>query len=530
MSKQVINAGNTANDGTGDTLRGAALKINSNFTEVYDNTQLAYNKANAGYDLANSAYSYANSSVSLITQELVSNVQFIAAINASQNTDITGVSSLASASFAKANNSGDYANGAFTQANTSTTIATNAYNTSNTAFDKANVAFTIANNALNVQTGGVLAGNLNLEEHQLQFNNASLYDYDDALLITTQQNKHLIVNTREIDGFNETVHGWTFGANGNLVFPDGSVQVGAWPTASYDKANNAGSYANGAFSKANDAYSLANSAFTYANTLISDTMVDPWAREQANDAFAAANTATFDQSLNTSNNVQFLSVTTNQVSNTGNVEILTAQGISDFSFMFTDTGELVFPDGTYQSTAYDTSVYDLAAQAEVNASTANTTAVAAFNTANTNATNITLVGSYANGAFTKANTTPTSLANASYSFGMTDNGYINLKYNNNTSLYISTTGMTSYGQMVLEAANNVSGNNSAILFDRNGSGIVFRLEDATPVSLNWGFYQTNLMFPDGTRQYAAALPLANLKSIVAASTDFADFQSRIAAL
>ena len=266
MSKQVINTGNTANDGTGDTLRGAAIKINANFTEVYDSAQASFNKANSGYDLANSAYAYANASVSLITQELLSNVQFIAAINSSQNTDITGVSSLAAAGFAKANNSGDYANGAFTQANTGSTVASNAYVTANLSFDKANVAYTLANNSLNVQTGGVLGGNLDLEDNQLQFNNASIYDFDDALLITTQQDKHLIINTREIDGFNETVHGWTFGANGNLVFPDGSVQVGAWPLSAYDKANNAGSYANSAYGQANTTNILANAAFNQANT------------------------------------------------------------------------------------------------------------------------------------------------------------------------------------------------------------------------------------------------------------------------
>lgn len=36
MAKQVINSGTIANDGTGDTLRAAAEKINGNFTELYD--------------------------------------------------------------------------------------------------------------------------------------------------------------------------------------------------------------------------------------------------------------------------------------------------------------------------------------------------------------------------------------------------------------------------------------------------------------------------------------------------------------
>ena len=36
MGKSVINNGSSANDGTGDTLRAAATKINDNFTEIYN--------------------------------------------------------------------------------------------------------------------------------------------------------------------------------------------------------------------------------------------------------------------------------------------------------------------------------------------------------------------------------------------------------------------------------------------------------------------------------------------------------------
>jgi hypothetical protein len=38
MSKQTINVGTVANDGTGDTLRAAGQKANANFTELYDLT------------------------------------------------------------------------------------------------------------------------------------------------------------------------------------------------------------------------------------------------------------------------------------------------------------------------------------------------------------------------------------------------------------------------------------------------------------------------------------------------------------
>ena len=37
MAKQEINVGTIANDGTGDTIRGAMNKVNSNFTELYTN-------------------------------------------------------------------------------------------------------------------------------------------------------------------------------------------------------------------------------------------------------------------------------------------------------------------------------------------------------------------------------------------------------------------------------------------------------------------------------------------------------------
>lgn len=36
MAQQTINVGTTANDGTGDTLRDSFIKVNDNFTEVYN--------------------------------------------------------------------------------------------------------------------------------------------------------------------------------------------------------------------------------------------------------------------------------------------------------------------------------------------------------------------------------------------------------------------------------------------------------------------------------------------------------------
>ena len=53
MAKQLIGIGNTRNDGTGDTLRAASIKINENFDEVYstfgDGTSLISYVNNSGY-------------------------------------------------------------------------------------------------------------------------------------------------------------------------------------------------------------------------------------------------------------------------------------------------------------------------------------------------------------------------------------------------------------------------------------------------------------------------------------------------
>jgi hypothetical protein len=49
MAKQVINVGSIANDGTGDTLRTGAQKINSNFTELYDSFAAASAQVSADW-------------------------------------------------------------------------------------------------------------------------------------------------------------------------------------------------------------------------------------------------------------------------------------------------------------------------------------------------------------------------------------------------------------------------------------------------------------------------------------------------
>jgi hypothetical protein len=50
MSKQIINVGSIANDGSGDTLRLAGQKINSNFTELYDSFAAVSEQASVDWE------------------------------------------------------------------------------------------------------------------------------------------------------------------------------------------------------------------------------------------------------------------------------------------------------------------------------------------------------------------------------------------------------------------------------------------------------------------------------------------------
>lgn len=71
MAQKIINIGTTANDGTGDTLRGAFANTNNNFTDLYVTVNSAFEYANAialangdpipAFDKANAAFTKANS-------------------------------------------------------------------------------------------------------------------------------------------------------------------------------------------------------------------------------------------------------------------------------------------------------------------------------------------------------------------------------------------------------------------------------------------------------------------------------------
>ncbi len=396
MAKQVINVGNSANDGTGDTLRAAAQKINSNFTEVYATSQAAFNFANTiisdtqvdpwARGQSNSSYTQANS-----------------AFTAANTAD------------SKALSAGSYANSAFSASNNVNVLAQAAFDKANTgipdswARTQANAAFNFAN---------TIISDTQVDPYARTTANTN------ATNITLLQGVDVTQNTNITNVTNTSTAGF--------------IQA----NSAYQSQNTTGSYANAAFLRANTPSHIANSASLYANGSF----------VQSNSAYTQANTG---------------------VTNAATAD---SKAVSA---------------GSYANSAF------------VAANTADSKAVSAGSYANSAYTQANTAATHAQSAFNAANTTPTGIANSSYSLELNGAGNLDIDYNSTRLLRFNASGITSYGQFTVESANSVSGNNSAILFDNNGSGVVFRLEDNTPVSKNWGFYQTNVLFPDTTRQYTA---------------------------
>lgn len=168
MSKQLINVGTAANDGTGDTLRTAAIKINSNFTEVYTTSQLSYNQGNVATQLAQNAFDYANTIVSDIQIDPWARNQ--------------------------SNISFDTANLAFDTANSRFTIsdATILWDTTNVIFDTVNVNFNFSQSSSDTANTALQQINIVTETSQLAFDQAntatsigqSAYDYANTIPVS----------------------------------------------------------------------------------------------------------------------------------------------------------------------------------------------------------------------------------------------------------------------------------------------------------------------------------------------------------
>ena len=183
MAQKTINVGTVANDGTGDTIRGAFSNVNVNFTELYSNLTIAipaYNAANAAFAETNTVNSLLQTAA--VSANLYSNVvgaasnayavvvgtsanAFAVTIGAASNTwantyaVAVGTSGNSYASILAANNAVG-ANGwtnttsatTYAWANSTFTTLSNSaiiFNTTNAAFAKANTAFQNTSGTLN---------------------------------------------------------------------------------------------------------------------------------------------------------------------------------------------------------------------------------------------------------------------------------------------------------------------------------------------------------------------------------------------
>ena len=161
MAKITINVGSAANDGTGDTLRGAFQNVNANFTELYASVantanldlsqyysaNASFSTANLAYGIANLAYDKANTANLLAYQSNSYTLIVGAASNAWANVVVTSgnnyTNTVGTASNTWANTVGaagnNYTNSSIVEP---FTRANDAYTRANTAWDYANTVNT----------------------------------------------------------------------------------------------------------------------------------------------------------------------------------------------------------------------------------------------------------------------------------------------------------------------------------------------------------------------------------------------------
>ena len=238
MTQNTVNTGTVANDGTGDTLRSAFIKINEDITEIF--SDVSNNAANIAslvitvdtadgellalssiaFDTANAAYAFSNA------QYTAMNAAFTMANTV--NSNFYGAVVNSAAAFAMANSTVVRTNAIYTLTNSSFNVANAAFNFANSlplaaasalagaAFDKANLSFQLAGQAYDGANGGI------------------------ALAVGA------IANVESAYGF----------ANG--------VSVNA--AASFRVANSAYNVTNASYGITNSVYYLTNSSYTHANS------------------------------------------------------------------------------------------------------------------------------------------------------------------------------------------------------------------------------------------------------------------------
>lgn len=184
MAQKTINVGTVANDGTGDTIRGAFTNVNANFTEVYGNIATVV----PAYTTANAAFAEVNTVNGIVQTVSISVNSFSTSVGTAGNAYAVVVGSsgnaytvaVGAAGNAVTQSVGTAGNNYASILVANTAVGTNAWTNTvavatyawangkfdtvtNTAIiiDTTNAAFTRANSALQ-NTSGTLGGNITI--------------------------------------------------------------------------------------------------------------------------------------------------------------------------------------------------------------------------------------------------------------------------------------------------------------------------------------------------------------------------------
>lgn len=311
-----------------------------------------------------------------------------------------------------ANSAGNFANGAFLAANSGATFANASFITANAAYDAQNTTASFANGAFVTANASYVSQNTTATFANASFTRANS-GYGQANSAASFANGAFVTANASYDKANSNAlfaNGAFVTANSGASFANGAFVTA---NASYDSQNTTASFANGAFTKANNTLSLTGGIIAgnvTANSFIANTSVyspiyyssggttnltlsdigiaaiNSGGQETKFGAAGIESIGVYSGSFG--GNKISLNNETNIISNRYDVVKIqtgtTGTVANEWSF---SNNQIIFPDSTYQNTAFQGVAIDQTSR----------------NTANSGA-------SFANGAFTQANT---SLQNTS---------------------------------------------------------------------------------------------------------------------
>jgi hypothetical protein len=456
LTDEVTSSFDTANLGLSYASSGY-LKANN----VGNYANGAFARANSGFGVANNAAIFANgayqlsntnsSSITLLSDELTIAYDTTNSAYGQANTGTI----LANSAFAKANNSGIFANGAFTKANTVGVTAGAAFDTANLVGIFANAAFDMANTAYTVGGGAGAFAN-----GAFATANAAFVQANNALSYATNAGNY--ANGSFVTANNALTTATNSGVYANGAFTQANAAFDAANTAYSLGGVLVGTYANGAFVQANSAFGKANSAYTLADS-----------------SFAKANSA-YDASVTNATNITNVGIYANGAYTRAN----TAGSFANSAFGLANTAN------TLAVSSFDlgNTTYALVVPAFNTANNSGVYANGAYTQANSALTYANNAGTFANGAFAFANTVYSNYAYPAYANTL-DLASVNLKQNTDITLTGSyANGAFTQANAAFGKANNV-GNYANGAFDRANAG--FDVANSATISAVAAFSAAN---------------------------------------